>query len=141
MTTVCCVVTLAGAVYNPVALIVPAPAGLSVQVTTVLLFEMLALNCCVWPPLRVALAGKTLTVTSGANMTYEEADTAGFAWLVAVTYTDCPVVIQGGALYSPVDVSVPNPPRLVGPQSEQELSVQVTAVLLVLDTIAVNCCV
>jgi hypothetical protein len=48
--TVSAVVMLAGAVYRPVELIVPAPAGEIVQVTAALLvFTALAENCCVWP--------------------------------------------------------------------------------------------
>ena len=49
MVKVCCVVMLAGAVYSPVALIVPAPEeGLSVQVTVVLpLFATVAVSCSV----------------------------------------------------------------------------------------------
>ena len=47
--TACCVVTVAGAVYNPVALTLPAPD--SVHVTAVLLaFTTVALSCCVCPP-------------------------------------------------------------------------------------------
>ena len=50
--TICSVVTLAGAVYNPDVLIVPAPvAGVIAHVTAVLLvlvtFEV---NCCACPP-------------------------------------------------------------------------------------------
>ena len=50
--TVCAVVTVAGAVYNPPLLTVPAPvAGLIVHVTAVLLvFVTVAVNCCVPPP-------------------------------------------------------------------------------------------
>jgi hypothetical protein len=49
--TVWVVVTVAGAVYNPLALIVPAPlVGLIVHVTEVFeLFVTVAVNCCVWP--------------------------------------------------------------------------------------------
>ena len=50
--TVCTVATVAGAVYNPLVLIVPAPvAGLIVHVTAVLLVLLtVAANCCVPPP-------------------------------------------------------------------------------------------
>jgi hypothetical protein len=53
-------VTLAGAVYNPVALIAPTPAGLIVQITAVLLELLtLAVNCCVCPPESMAKDGVT----------------------------------------------------------------------------------
>ena len=47
--TVCCAVIVAGAVYNPAALIVPAPvAGLTVHVTPgVQPFATADVNCCV----------------------------------------------------------------------------------------------
>jgi len=50
--TVCAVVTVAGAAYSPLLLIVPAPvAGLSVHVTAVfVLLVTVAVNCCVPPP-------------------------------------------------------------------------------------------
>ena len=62
--TVCCAPTVVGAVYSPDTLIVPVPTGLIVQVTAVLLvLATLAANCCVWPPLSVAVRGVTLIVT------------------------------------------------------------------------------
>jgi hypothetical protein len=50
--TVCAVATVAGAVNNPLLLIVPAPvAGLIVHVTAVfVVFATVAVNCCVPPP-------------------------------------------------------------------------------------------
>ena len=53
-----------------------------------------------------------------------------FAWLFAVTVTDCWLVMVAGAVYNPVVLMVPVPAGLI---------VQVTAVLLLLDTVAVNC--
>jgi hypothetical protein len=55
-----------------------------------------------------------------------------FAWLVAVTVTVCAVAMLAGAVYSPVELMVPNPAGEI---------VQVSAVLLVFTTLAENCCV
>ena len=59
--TVCCDATLAGAVYNPLEPIVPAPDdGLIDQFTAVLLvFKTVAENCWVWLAYKVAVAGPT----------------------------------------------------------------------------------
>jgi hypothetical protein len=61
--TVCCVVTLDGAVYRPELLIVPAPvAGLIDHVTAVFVLPTtVAVNCCVPPAVTVAVAGETVT--------------------------------------------------------------------------------
>ena len=56
------------------------------------------------------------------------------AWLVAVTVTVCWLLIVAGAVYSPVVL-------LIVPAPVAGLTVQVTAVLLVLATVAENCCV
>jgi hypothetical protein len=49
--TLVALLMLAGAVYRPDALTVPVPAGLTVQVTDVLLvFVTVTINCCVCPP-------------------------------------------------------------------------------------------
>jgi hypothetical protein len=61
--TVCGVVTGVGAVYNPDALIVPAPVvGLSVQFTAVFVLPTtVAVNCCVPPAPTPAEDGETVT--------------------------------------------------------------------------------
>ncbi len=59
--TNCCAVMVAGAVYNPVASTDPAPAGLTDQVTL-----SFAVNCCGWPPCRVAVGG--LIATCGSRV-------------------------------------------------------------------------
>ena len=62
--TVCCELIVEGAVYNPDALIVPTPLGLSDHVTAVLVvFVTVAANCVVCWACNVALEGFTLTVT------------------------------------------------------------------------------
>ena len=60
--TVWAVVMLAGAVYRPEALTVPAPAGLIVHVTAVSALLVVAVNCCVWPAYSKLVEGETLTV-------------------------------------------------------------------------------
>ena len=97
--TVVVLVMLAGAVYRPVELTVPVPTGLILQVTAVLLvFVTVAVNCCVWPPYNVAVAGLTLTATGGDNVTVAEADFDVFAWLVAVTVTVIALLMLAGAV-------------------------------------------
>src|SRR5262245_25486337 len=76
MVAVCWDVTLAGAVYKPVLLIVPA---LAVQVTATF-----AVNCCVWPADSVAVEGVTVTVT-GVYVTVLDTDVAFPAASVATT--------------------------------------------------------
>ena len=70
---------LAGAVYNPLLLMDPAPvAGLSVHVTAVLLDPTtVAVNCVVWFAVRLAVVGLTLTETDceGTTETVKLADT------------------------------------------------------------------
>ena len=64
MVIVCGDAMLAGAVYRPDELIVPAPAGLTDQFTAVLLaFVTVAEYCCVCPAYKDAVVGDTLTVT------------------------------------------------------------------------------
>src|SRR5271157_145682 len=138
MITVCCVAIVAGAVYSPAWLIVPTPVGLIVHVTAVLLLLLtLAVNCCACPLSSVALAGVTLTDTgrvaaAGTRVIVAEADLVGSAWLVAVIVTVCCKPTAAGAVYNPAALIVPTPAGM---------AVQVTAVLLVLATLAVNCCV
>ena len=64
-----CPLSVVGAVYSPVALIVPAPAGLSDHLTAVLVvFVTVAVNCC--DPLvgNDAIPGETVTATGGINV-------------------------------------------------------------------------
>ena len=83
--TVDCPVMQEGAVYKPVAVIVPIPGGLIAQVTGVLPTE----NCCVWETVSVTLAGVTLRVTVGASVTVAIENFVVSAWLVAFTVTVC----------------------------------------------------
>jgi hypothetical protein len=49
----------------------------------------LAVNCCVWPALSVALPGVTLTVTAGIRATVAEIDEVESPKVVAVMATVC----------------------------------------------------
>ena len=125
METVCCVATVAGAVYRPVASMVPTPeVGLSAQVTDVIVaFTTVAVNCWVWPPDSVGVAGLTVTVIGGESVTVEVAVFVLSTWLVAVTVTVCGAAIAAGAAYNPEALMVPAP--------EDGLMVQVTPASLV----------
>ena len=87
-----------------------------------------AVNCCVPPVNRVIVEGDTLTDTAGAELIVMAAvaDLVGSCTLVAFTWNE-PVVAP--AVYSPPFVTAP------------PVAVQVTAVLLMPVTVAVNCCV
>jgi hypothetical protein len=71
-------------------------------------------------------------VAGGVSVTVAEALFAGSAWLVAVTVTVCCVVMLEGAVYSPVVVPIEPTSGLID---------HVTAVFVVPETAAVNCCV
>src|SRR5205807_7154338 len=81
--------TLAGAVYNPLPLIEPAPAaGVTAQFTAVFeAFATVAVNCCVPPPYTVAVAGPTVTDTGGESVTVAVPVLIPSAWLLAVIVT------------------------------------------------------
>jgi hypothetical protein len=55
-----------------------------------------------------------------------------FVWLVAVTVTVVALAMLAGAVYRPVELTMPVPAGEI---------VQVTAVLLAFTTLAENCCV
>ena len=112
---------VAGAVYRPPVETVPPVAD---QVTAVLLVPVtVAVNCCVPPVSSEADVGLIPTETSATFMV-AEADFVGSAALVAVT-VNVPTVL--GAVYSPLVETAP------------PVADQVTAVLLVPLTVAVNC--
>ena len=88
----------AGAVYRPVAEMLPTK-GLKDQVTPV--FELLttaAVKVCVCDVLRAALPGETDTLTAGVSVRLALADLVGSAALTAVTVTVWRAVTDGGAL-------------------------------------------
>jgi hypothetical protein len=110
-------------VYRPLLEIVPPLAD---QLTAVLVLPVtVAVNCCEAPVCSEAELGEMLTETVGAaTLTVAEAVFVLSAALVAVM-----VKVPGafGAVYSPLEETVP------------PLAVQLTAVLVVPVTAAVNC--
>ncbi len=86
----------AGAVYNPVVVIVPTTGAID-QVTG----PPVAVNCCEPPPDSVAVAGDTVTGVGGCNVTVAVPNTDGSAVLVAVTVMFCWTPTDAGAVYSP----------------------------------------
>src|SRR6516165_3617001 len=101
--------------------------GLTDQVTAVLLLPVtVAVNCCVCPCDRDAVAGLTATETlpGGRSVTTELAVLVGSSTLMIVTVTVCWVVITSGAWYRPEksaptpgftdQVTPPVPPETVG---------------------------
>ena len=94
-----CVATLAAAVNSPVELMVPAPAGLIVHTTPVLLvWFTLAVNCCVWPPVSNTLFGVTLTITGGISVAVAVIGCAETPSGMAEIVTACWEVILSGAV-------------------------------------------
>src|SRR5258708_32525 len=102
---------LAGAVYQPLALTLPALPGLIDHVTAGLVVLM-------------------VMATGGSNVIVAEADLFVSVWLLAVIVTVCWLVMLAGAVYSPAALIVPVPAGLI---------VQVTAVLMLFVTVAVSC--
>jgi hypothetical protein len=73
-----------------------------------------------------------LTETGGIKVTIAEAEIDVFAWLLAVIVTVCCAATLDGEVYRPEELIVPVLAGLID---------QFTAVLLVLVTLAENCCV
>jgi len=129
MMTLCPALIVAGAVYRPVLESAPT-SGLSDQVTLVLLVPVtVAVNGWVCEAVRFTEAGPIVTTGGGIKLTLALADWVASATLVAVMMTLCPALIVAGAVYRPVLESAPT----------AGLSDQVTLVLLVPVTVAVNC--
>src|SRR5204863_759 len=137
--------TTAGAVYRPELDIVPTVAlppvtPLTCQVTAVLLvFCTVAVNCCVPPTPTVADTGEivTRTTAAGVMVTCAKADFVGSAWDTAVTVRSEERRVGEEGVYRPELDIVPT----VALPPVTPLTCQVTAVLLVFCTVAVNCCV
>ena len=116
----------AGAVYRPLAEILPIVVPLSDQVT-----EPFAVNCRVWEAVRYTVAGvmERVPVAGGLSVMVAEENFAGSATLVAVTVTVWVDGIEAGAEYRPA----------VEIEPTCGLKVQLTAVLPKPTTVAVNC--
>jgi hypothetical protein len=126
--TGCALAMMAGAVYSPLIEMLPT-LGLIDHATPKPGWLTLAVNCWVCPPVSVTLGGLTVTVNGGTSVTVALPDWKLSATLVAVTVTDCWPAMLPGAVYSPLEEMLPT----LG------LSDQVTAVLVVPVTVAVNC--
>ena len=107
--------------------------GLRDQLTAVLVAPVtVAINCWVCEAVRVAEGGLTLTATGvpgGVNVTTAVPYFVVSAALVALMVTVCVDVIEEGAVYRPVEDMLP----------AAGLIDQVTAVLVVSVTAALNC--
>jgi hypothetical protein len=132
---------LAGAVYNPLALMLPQADSLHplpdmLQMTRALEVPLtLAVNCNCAPGFSWAEGGDTLTEAAATSVTTAEAEADGSAVAVAFTVTLGGVGRVAGAVYSPADVIVPQATPL-HPDPE---TVQATAVFVLPVTVAENC--
>jgi hypothetical protein len=136
--------TLEGAVYSPLAEIVPQAAPLhpvpdTDQVTAVFVAPLtVAENCCCPLTETCVVDGATVTETEVEDSitTEAEADFVESATEVAVTVARAGLGIVAGAVYNPVEVIVPHDPA-TQPIPETD---HVTPVLELPVTFAVNCC-
>lgn len=133
---------LAGAVYKPVASMVPTVAlppamPLTAQVTVVVMVPVtVAVNCCIAPVAMLGVEGDTLTVMGVVMDTTVVATKEGSTTLVAVTVT-VPGVggATAGAMYKPDVVMVPT--ELLPPG--MPLTAKLTLVLEWPVTVTKNC--
>ena len=101
------------------------------------MFDTVAVNCLVSPAATVALVGEIATDTGCVMVTVEDADFVVSAFEVAVTVTVAGLGTAEGAVYRPLLEIVPQ----VAPEQPLPLRLQLTAVLDMPVTVAVNCCV
>jgi len=91
-------VTVEGAVYRPVEVMVPY-AGFIVHVTAPLAALVTeAVNCCVTPGKSAAVPGVTVTPTGGNSVSVSDADLVGSAALVVFTVTVWEEAMLAGAV-------------------------------------------
>lgn len=135
--------TAAGAVNRPLAEMAPQvapeqPTPLRLHVTAVFVVPVtVAVNCCVFPATTCAVVGETLTATGGRMVTDADAVFVLSAAEVATTVTSAGLGTVPGAVYKPLAEIVPQP----APEQPAPCRLHVTAVFVVLVTVAVNCCV
>jgi hypothetical protein len=114
----------------------PATPETSQLMPVVLEPETTALNCCDCPTCKLTFNGEIDTeIAAGVTDTLALAVAVDWATLCAVTVTDCEGTVLG-AVYKPMVEMVPTvalPPTV--PSTSQ-----LTAVLLVPETLALNCC-
>ena len=99
MTLTVCPLSVAGAVYRPVAPIEPKPTGLSDHVTAVLVaFVTVAVNCWVPPVGNDATPGETVTATGGIRVIVAFTGVEFAPSVVAETVIVCCVSMVAGAV-------------------------------------------
>jgi hypothetical protein len=96
-----------------------------------------AVNCCCPPVTTCTADGETLTATGGMIVTVALADLVPSATEVAVTVTLAGLGTVPGAVYRPVEETVPH----AAPVQPVPVRLQVTLVFVDPVTVAVNCCV
>jgi hypothetical protein len=142
MVTVAGLGKLAGAVYRPAEVIVPQvapeqPDPLARHVTAAFCIPAIAARNCWVPSTATSLFAGVTLITSGKMMvTTANPDFVLLASEVAVIVICAGVGTTAGAVYRPSDVMSPQ----LLPEQPTPLRLQVTAVLEVPRTVAVNCC-
>lgn len=112
------------------------PAPLRLHVTAVLVEPVtVAVNCCIFPATTCAEAGETVNATGARMVTVADADFVGSASDVTVTVATAGLGTAPGPVYRPVGEMVPH----ALPEHPLPLTLQLTAVFVVLTTVAVNC--
>lgn len=96
-----------------------------------------AINCCLFPAITCTAGGDTLTTTGGTIVTAAVADFVVSAFEVAFTATSAGLGTTAGAVYKPLDVTVPQR----APLQPVPDTLQVTPLFGFPFTTAVNCCV
>jgi uncharacterized spore protein YtfJ len=133
--------TAAGAVYRPLVEMVPhavpvQPLPLMLQVTAeFVVLATVAVNCRWLPVTTVAVVGEIVTATGATIVTEATADFVGSATEVALTDTCAGLGTAAGAVYCPVEDIVPQ----ADPVQPLPLTLQLTALFVVLAIVAVNC--
>jgi len=112
----------------------PAPLRLHATAVFVVLTTVAA-NCCVFPATTFAVVGEILTITGRTTVTVALPDFVESATEVAVTVTCAGLGTAPGAVNKPLAEIVPQ----LAPEQPLPLTLQVTLILDVPPTVAVNC--
>jgi uncharacterized spore protein YtfJ len=112
------------------------PLPLMLQVTAeFVVLATVAVNCRWLPVTTVAVVGEIVTATGATIVTEAVADFVGSATEVALTDTCAGLGTAAGAVYCPVEDIVPQ----ADPVQPLPLTLQLTALFVVLAIVAVNC--